>query len=322
MLKIGNIELEFPFFQAPLSGYTDRAMRVLGRKFGCPLVFGGLMLDKSAVYSAVRRKPEFCPDKDIHPVGAQIVGFEPEVMAKAATILVEQGFDLIDLNFACPAPKVLRRGRGGALLRDPAKVREIFKAVRTVVDCPVTMKIRNGYGEGEESQAAYLKICEDAARNGVDALVIHGRTVMQYYRGKANWNDVYKIKELFPELTIIGSGDLMKAQDIKDRLEGGPIDGVAIARGAIGNPWIFQETASLLQGKELSTGPTIAQQKEVILEHLKMLGEDYVERKFVGYFRKFGAKYAKRHPDRKKMMLEMMNAKSLTQWHDVLDKWY
>ena len=125
MLKLGNIILDKPFFQAALSGYSDRAMRTLARQFGCPLTFSGVMLDKSACHKPLFKKPNYIIKDFEHPIGGQILGTDPQMMAKAAKTLCDVGYDLIDLNFACPAPKVLRRGRGGALMDDPQKIIEI-----------------------------------------------------------------------------------------------------------------------------------------------------------------------------------------------------
>src|SRR4030043_810085 len=142
MLKIGKIILDAPFFQAALAGYSDYAMRTVARDCGAPLTFAGAMLAKSVIHPKVFNSPSFKPGDDEHPIGAQLLGEDPEVMAKAAVVVRKAGFDLIDLNFACPAPKVIRRKRGGFLLNDPDKVMEIFNAVKDSVDCPVTMKLR------------------------------------------------------------------------------------------------------------------------------------------------------------------------------------
>ena len=212
MLRIGNIELDMPVFQAPLSGYTDLAMRTIAREHGAPLTFTGVMLAKNVLNAKAMRKGIFNPGKDEYPIGAQILGGDPDIMGKAAGVFAGIGYDLIDINFACPAPKVLRRGRGGALLKDPDRAIEIFKRVRDAANCPVTIKLRIGFGTDDGTQDNFWRICEATCTGGVDALVIHGRTVKGYYRGKANWEIVRQVKKHWPTAVVIGSGDIFDAE--------------------------------------------------------------------------------------------------------------
>lgn len=143
-LKLGSLTLDVPFFQASMSGYSDHAMRWLARRFGCPLTMADMILAKSAANPRVLRKAIFRPGADEHPIGTQILGRIPATMAAAARDLVAAEYDLIDLNFACPSPKVLRRQRGGALLNEPDTVIDVLKAVRDTVECPILMKLRIG----------------------------------------------------------------------------------------------------------------------------------------------------------------------------------
>ena len=199
-LTIGGITLPLPYFQAALSGYSDRAMRLLAREFGAPLTFPGVMLDTTTVNPTVVRKHLNVVAEQEHPIGAQIMGHSPEVMARAAQILEGLGYDLIDLNFACPAPKVLRRGRGGCLLNTPADVIGIYRAVRESVSCPIMMKLRFGYDEDAASQEHFWQVCELAVADGIDALVVHGRTVLQRYRGFPDWSVISELKQKFPQM--------------------------------------------------------------------------------------------------------------------------
>ena len=322
MLKIGNITLSSPVIAAPLSGYSDTAMRMINRRFGCELTFGGLMLDKSTAYKKVLRKPEFTVIDGDHPVGGQICGTEPRVMSTAARALVEFGFDVVDLNFACPAPKVVRRGRGGALLQDPVRIKEIIKSVRDVVSCPLSIKLRRGFDNSDESREKFWQICDDAVNAGVDALYIHGRTTMQLYRGEADWTVLKEVKQKYPNTIIIGSGDLMDAHTVKERMEQTGIDGVIAARGMIGNPWIFRDCRAVLSGEPLPPDPDLAEQYDVITEHFSRILEHSDERGGVRYFRKFMAKYARRHPRRKKVMMDLIIAKTPEEMSAGLKKWY
>lgn len=310
MLKFGPIQLDMPFIQAPLAGYTDHPMRILAKRFGCPLTFTGVMLDKIALHHKALKKMKFLPMDNEHPVGAQVLGDESEVMAQAAKKFIEVGYDLIDLNFACPAPKVLRRERGGHLMRKPQFIRETFLRTRELVDTPVFMKIRIGYDKSPAAEEDFWTICENAATDGVDMLAIHGRTVVQKYRGKSDWTRIAEAKKRFPNLTIFGSGDILSPETAVQRLGETGIDGIIVARGAIGNPWIFQEIRARWNGNENPTPPSLAEQGQVMLEHFELVSATRPERKAVPYFRKFTAGYCKRHPDRKKTLLALMACKT------------
>lgn len=301
MLKLGNLILNVPFFQAPLSGYSDYAMRRLGLDFGAPLTFAGVMLAKSAAHPKVLRKSAFRPHDDEHPVGAQILGTDPETMAKAARALQEIGYDIIDLNFACPAPKVLRRQRGGYLLNDPETVMRIYDRVRDAVTCPVTMKLRTGYDSSEQSSDSFHRIVAEAAERNIDALTIHGRTVLQKFGGDADWDILAEIKKRFAETTIIGSGDLFDPQTIVQRLKTSNIDGVLIARGAVGNPWIYEGLHAALKGEPAPPKPSIAEQAEVIVKHFERICQLHEPTRAVKYFRKFLVQYCRLHPSRRQV---------------------
>jgi tRNA-dihydrouridine synthase B len=322
MLKIGNIDLDVPFFQASLSGYSDYPMRVLARQYGSPLTFTGVMLDKIALHEKAVRKLQFQPEDDEHPVGAQILGADPKTMAAAAAGFERIGFDLIDLNFACPAPKVLRRGRGGFLLNKPDTAIEIFRRVREAVRCPVMIKLRIGFGSNDGTRDNFWQICEQASTDGIDALAIHGRTVKAKYRGNADWDILKQVKQKFPQTTIIGSGDLFDAETAVERYRSSGIDGVVIARGAIGNPWIFRDVRTLLEGKPLPEKPSITEQGRVMKRHFEMILQRRRMIKGVRYFRKFSVRYCRRHPQRKKVQSALMAAQNQNEVFAAIKQWY
>ena len=310
MLRLGRITLDVSFFQAPLSGYSDYAMRQIARQLGCPLTFAGVMLAKSAANPKVLVKRRFRPGDDEHPIGAQILGAEPQEMADGAVALERAGYDIIDLNFACPAPKVLRRGRGGALLDEPQRAIEILKRVRSVVKCPLTVKLRIGKDLSSQSCEKFLKIVEAAASEGIDAITIHGRAVINSYRGKSDWEIVRYVKTNFPSLVVIGSGDLLSAEKAIEVFKDTGINGVVIARGAIGNPWIFRELWAKFKGEPKPAGPSMNEQRDVILRHFELVCQLYPGTKAVRYFRKFLVRYCRLHPQRKTLLAALMAADS------------
>ncbi len=321
-LKLGSLTLDVPFFQASLSGYTDYAMRMLARRFGCPFTLADMMLARSAANPRVLRKACFRPNPDEHPVGAQILGRNHATMAKAASNLVTAGYDVIDLNFACPAPKVLRRGRGGALLSEPDIVIDSLKAVRDVVVGPVLMKLRIGVDHKPQSLHNYWKIVTRSIENGVDALVIHGRTVSERFRGKADWDLLAAVKSRFPDATIVGSGDIFDPAETLDLMKRTGLDGFLVARGDIGNPWIFRDLRCVWENRPMPPPPDLAEQRLVILEHFERILKDYPEKKAVRIFRKFFAGYVRRHPKRKPALLALMKAKTRAEVGTALNTWY
>ena len=308
MLTIGNIKLNHPIVLAPLSGYTDIAMRRLCRHYGVELTFPGVMLAKSAANPRVLCKPCFRPEGNESPIGAQILGTEVEYMVKAARDLACAGFDMIDLNFACPAPKVLRRGRGGHMLNDPDAVLEIFSRVREAISCPMSVKLRIGYGDSEQARNNFFAIADGLVKSGVDAIFVHGRTTLQKYSGKSNWGPIKQLKEMFPDTTIIGSGDIFNPQDVVDRLKETGVDGILLARGVVGNPWLISEAIALLEGGDLPAAPTVEEVGKAMLWHLEMLFDRYDPGKATRYFRKFAAQYCRRHPQRKKTQIYLFEA--------------
>jgi len=322
MLKLGNLNLDVPFIQAPLSGYSDYAMRRLGLDFGVPLTFSGVMLAKSAAHPKLLKNPAFRPHNDEHPVGAQILGNDPATMAKAAGALEGAGYDIIDLNFACPAPKVVRRQRGGYLLKEPETVKQIYNRVRESVTCPVTMKLRAGFDSSKESYDNFHQIVFDAAQQKIDALAIHGRTVLQKFTGDVDWDLIAEVKRCFNGTTVIGSGDLFEPQSTVQRLRAAKIDGVLIARGAIGNPWIYKSLNAVLRGLPVPAPPTLAEQAEVIRKHFEMICQLYEPIKAVRYFRKFIARYCRLHPRRKQAQKALLAANDRAGLLIAIKRWY
>ncbi len=316
MLKIGNIILDVPFFQASLSGYSDYAMRTIARDCGAPLVFAALMLAKSVIHPRVFNNPLFKPGADEHPIGAQLLGEDPEIMARAAKVAYNAGYDLIDLNIACPAPKVLRRKRGGFLLNEPDKVIQIYNAVRQAVDCPVTMKLRTSFDN--LSHDNFWDICSGAVAGKVDALIVHPRSVCQRFTGSADWRFLSQVKKQFPRTTIIGSGDLFSVDTIKNNMNNTGVDGAAIARGAIGNPWIFSQ----LRDGDSFVAPTLEEQGTVMAKHFNLLCLLYGQKKAVKIFRKFVIGYCKLHPSRKKAQQALLSANNAEEFLAAVQQWY
>ena len=325
-LEIGPFRLEQPFVQAALSGYSDGAMRVIARRLGAPYTICEVMLDKLIVEvkngRATRRLLAVSDEE--HPVGGQLMGAEPEMFGPAAKRLVESGFDVIDINFGCPVRKVMGRCRGGFHLSQPAVALEIVSRVRDAVPphIPVTVKMRRGIDEEDGSTDKFFEIFDGAYRLGVAAITVHGRTVEQRYNGPSNWDFLRQIKQHAGDRTVLGSGDLFSAEACIDMLEYTGVDGVTIARGAIGNPWIFREAAALAAGEALPDPPSVFEQREVIAAHYSLADEIYGEKHCCRQMRKFGIKYSQLHPCATEVRDAFVAVGEPGQWRDVLDRWY
>jgi len=325
MLEIGNLQIGFPVVQAALSGYSDWPMRVIARRLGASYTLCEVMLDQFLV--TVKSRPKnrhfLHTSAEEHPVGGQLMGAEPAQFAEGALRLVDAGFDIIDINFGCPVKKVLGRCRGGFHLGQPDVALEIIRRTRDAVpsSIPVTVKMRRGIDDSEQSRDHFFEILDGAFRAGVAAATVHGRTVKQRYIGPSRWDFLAEVKRHVGGATILGSGDLFTAQDCADMIDQTGVDGVTVARGAIGNPWIFQQARALLAGEPLPEPPSIHEQREILIEHYALAEEVYGDR-CGPHMRKFGIKYSSLHPNSLEIRDTFARVKQRDDWHMVLDHWY
>lgn len=325
-LSLGNVQIGFPCVQAALSGYSDWPMRVIARRFGASYALCEVMLDQFLVVLNNRQKNRHflhLTEED-HPVGGQLMGAEPEQFAAGAMRLVEAGFDVIDINFGCPVKKVLGRCRGGFHLSQPEVALEIVRRTRDTVPAhiPVTVKMRRGIDDTAQSRDRFYAILDGAFAAGVAAITVHGRTVVQRYIGPSRWDFLTEVKQHVGNRTILGSGDLFSAQDCVDMLTKTGVDGLTIARGAIGNPWIFAQARALLAGQPLPPPPTVHEQRDVIREHFALCEQHYGEARGCAHMRKFCIKYASLHPEHLEVREALVRIKSRAEWEAVLTRFY
>ncbi len=321
-LRIGPLEIDFPVILAALAGYSDLPFRLLCRSLSAPFCTTEALLDRQVmIEKRVRRRMTKLDEAD-HPVAGQIMGSEPAVMAEAAAKLAEMGFDVIDLNFACPVRKVVSKKRGGFLMSRPGETLEIVRAVvKAVPDRPVTVKLRRSFLETDTSGDEFREIARGSFEAGVAAVTVHARSVDQKYKGRADWEFLARAKRAFPDRTIIGSGDVHTAADALRMLEEAGVDGVSAARGAIGNPWLFQQARDLAAGKE-PCKPDVAAQREIILRHYGLALKHFDERRAIHIIHNFGIRYAKMHPQPSKARAAFYTIKTEAALHHVLKAWY
>lgn len=325
-LRIGNLELDFPVVQAALSGYSDTAMRLIARRLGAPYTLCEVMLDKLILEVRKRKRTHHLMhvDDEEHPVAGQLMGADPLQFGPAALRLVEQGFDVIDINFGCPVKKVLGRCRGGFHLSQPEVALEIVSRVREAVPehIPVTVKMRRGIDDTQESRDKFFTIFDGAYKAGAVAITVHGRTVTQRYDGPSRWEFLRELKEYAGDRVVLGSGDLFDAQACLDMMQYTGVDGVTVARGAIGNPWIFGQARALAAGLPLPVPPTLFEQRDVIGEHYRLAEELYGPERCLPNMRKFGIKYSRLHPQGDQVRADFCTVRAQGAWREVLTKWY
>ena len=324
MLRIGPLQFEFPVVQAALSGYSDGPMRLIARRQGAPYALQEVALDKLIAEPSKLRDKLLTLDAEDHPVGGQLMGADPKQFAAAAAIMAASGFDVVDINFGCPVKKVLGRRRGGYLLSEPDTAIEIIRRVRDTVpaEVPVTLKMRRGMDESIDSERSFFRILDAALESDLAAVAVHGRTVRQRYVGPADWEFIRRVKRHAGDRTILGSGDLFTAEDVVCMLDETGVDGVTVARGAIGNPWVFREARALLAGKPLPAPPAVAEQGRVIRGHFELSVATHGEKLAARIMRKFGIKYGELHPHGIPVRDAFVRSRSAADWLAVFDEWY
>lgn len=324
MLNIGPLKIAMPAVQAALSGFSDRPMRMVARRFGAEFATAEVMLDELVIREGKHRLRLLKIGSDDHPLGGQLLGSRPEQFGEAASDLVEAGYDLVDINLGCPVKKVLGRCSGGFLLSEPESALAIVKAVVQAVGGrrPVTVKMRRGFDDSSESERNFFSILDGAFELGAAAITVHGRTVKQRYIGPSNWDFLARVKRHAGPATILGSGDLFTAQAVVQMMNETGVDGVTVARGAIGNPFIFRECRALLQESLELPPPSISEQREALELHLAESLKLYDDARVSASVRKFGISYADLHPMRDDVRQAFIDARRIDDVRAVLTSWY
>lgn len=266
-MQIGNVKIENNVFLAPMAGVTDMPFRVLCKEQGCGVVYTEMVSAKAILYNNQKTHLLLQTDPAERPVAVQLFGSDPRILAEMAKRIDNEDILLFDVNMGCPVPKVVNNGEGSALMRDPQRVGEIVYALSRAVDKPVTVKIRKGFSDKAVNA---VEIAQIAEANGAAAVTVHGRTREQYYSGKADWTIIRDVKAAL-KIPVIGNGDIFHAKDATEMMEQTGCDGVMVARGAQGNPWIFREIRHrMLTGEELAR-PSVQEVTAMLMRHGEML---------------------------------------------------
>ena len=266
MVKIGSVQLNGRLFLAPMAGVTDAAFRLLCRKHGAALCTTEMISSQALMYQDAKTRTLLVRPEGDTPLAVQIFGNDPACMANAAKKVMELCRpELIDINMGCPVGKVVKSGDGSALMKTPEKARAIIEAVVDAVPVPVTVKFRKGFDGGSVNAVPFARMCEEA---GASAVAVHGRTRVQMYAGKADWDILREVKKAV-SIPVIANGDIWTGADAERILRYTGADAALIARGAFGNPWIFDEGNALLAGETPPTLPPLAERMEEALDTIR-----------------------------------------------------
>jgi tRNA-dihydrouridine synthase B len=316
ILNIGDLELSSPLILSPMAGISDLQFRMLNRQFGCELAFAEMISARALTYRNSNTMKMLLQHPADRPLGIQLLGNDPEVMIRALDILRDYNFDVLDFNAACPVSKVTTRGEGSALMKEPVKIFEILKTLVRNCEKPVTVKIRAGWDESSLNARDTALYAQDA---GVRAVFIHGRTRAQGYSGTVDYGEIRKVKEALT-IPVIASGDAFSGELIKKLFDETGCDGVAIARGAFGNPWIFRQAEHYLKYGTLPARPSISELVDAIITHLNLSVEADGDEMGTVKFRKFFAWYVRGLHDTRNIRNEAFRATSRQEMTAFIDQ--
>ena len=315
-LRIGNTVLENNVILAPMAGVTDLPFRVLCREQGAGCVVTEMVSAKAVLYNNKNTRELLQIDPAERPAAVQLFGSEPDIMAEIAARLEEGPYDYIDVNMGCPVPKIVNNGEGSALMKNPERAKEVMTAMVKAVKKPVTVKFRKGFNDLSVNAVEFAKMAESC---GVAAVAVHGRTREQYYSGKADWDIIRQVKEAV-RIPVIGNGDIFTPEDAGRMLKETGCDGIMVARGAKGNPWLFGRINHYLDTGEVLPGPSMAEIKAMILRHGRMLvqfkGEGVAMREMRGHM----AWYTKGMPHSATLRNEINQVETLEWFVELLDR--
>jgi tRNA-dihydrouridine synthase B len=324
-LHIGPLVVDPPVLQAPMAGFTNYAYRQIVRQFGgAGLLATEMVCAKSFVWLDEHRADD--PDRlwgvrdEPRPLAVQIWDNDPETMARVGARLAhEYRVSIVDINFGCPVRRVTERARSGSyLLKHPDRVGAIVeRVVQACAPTPVTAKIRLGCMLDAITATEVAQVIEQA---GAAALTVHGRTAQEFFRGQANWERIAEIKPHLKRIPLIGNGDLDSADKVVETLQRYDVDGVMIARAALGRPWIFRQVQAALAGEPVPPEPTLEEQREMLLQHFRLVVNRFGEDKATMLMRKYACCYAQGRYGARAFRSQVSRVQSPQEFYDVVEK--
>lgn len=315
-LKIGNVILDNPLILAPMAGVTDLPFRLLCKEQGVGLICMEMVSAKAVLYNNKNTEMLLKIEQKECPVSMQLFGSDPDIIAEIASRLEDRPFSLLDINMGCPVPKVVNNGEGSALMKDPKLAAKIVRQTVKAIKKPVTVKIRKGFDDDNVNAVEVAKYLEDA---GASAIAVHGRTRAQYYSGEADWEIIRKVKETV-SVPVIGNGDVTDGKSAKKLMETTGCDGVMVGRACRGNPWIFSSIASYLETGAESPKPSMAELKNMIMRHARLMVEIKGNYTGIHEMRKHVAWYTAGYPHSAQVRRLTNEIETLDDLEQLLDK--
>ena len=317
-MKIGSVKIDSPVFLAPMAGVTDYAFRILCKEMGAGVVYSefvsadGIIRENQKTLDLIRFKEEE------RPIGIQIFGSSPEVMAEASSYVVANFRpDILDINYGCPVPKVTKRGAGSAALKDLCLMDEITSAVvEAVPDVPVTVKMRAGWNQ---NSIVVPEAAERLEKVGVKAITLHPRTTVQSYSGTADWSLIRELKQAV-SIPVIGNGDVSTPERVVKMFEETGCNAVMVGRGALGNPWFFKQALAIISQAPFPDPPSVSERVEMCHRHFALLLEDKGERWGMNLMRKHFGWYIRGFPDAATVRQNLVTAEGVSDMKLELDE--
>jgi len=317
-MQIGNVKINTPILLAPMAGVTDYSFRILCKEMGAGVVYSEFVSAHGIIRENEKTLDMIRFTKMERPIGIQIFGDAPEVMAQAARVVADKfNPDIIDINYGCPVPKITKKGAGSAALKDLCLMDDITAAVvESVPELPVTVKMRAGW---DISNIVAIEAGPRLEKIGVKAIALHPRTTKQSYKGDAKWEWIKELKEVV-SIPVIGNGDIKKPEDIIRMFEETGCDAVMVARAALGNPWFFKEASALLNGSSLPHEPSTHDRITMCRRHLDLLLESRGEHIGTNLMRKHFGWYIKGFPGAAILRQSLVTAKNRDEMTTLLNQ--
>ena len=326
-LWIGSLRIDPPIFQAPMAGYTNFAFRQIVREYGGAGLQATEMVNARGFVWLDEHDCEH-PDRlwgvkeEARPLAVQIWDNDPEIMAKVGIRLAQEyGVSVVDINFGCPVKQVTEKAHSGSyLLRDPERMYAIIsRLVEVCYPTPVTAKIRLGC---TRKTMNHIQIAQMVERAGASALTVHGRTAEDFFKGSADWNRIAEIKEHLEKMPLIGNGDLQTPEQVVYAFKHYRVDGVMIARAALGRPWLFAQAAAALAGKPIPLDPTLDEQRACMLRHYDLVVDRFGPQKGTMLMRKFACCYAQSKHGARHFRTNVVRVETQSQFYEVVEKYF
>jgi nifR3 family TIM-barrel protein len=314
---IGNVEIKGNLSLGPMAGVTDLPFRLLCKEKGVDLVYTEMVSAKGIRFDNKNTKDLLTVSHIERPAAVQLFGSDPDILADAVKQIDHMSFDILDINMGCPVPKVVNNGEGSALMTNPSLVGDIVNKVSRATKKPVTVKIRKGFTKDNINSVEIARIAE---QNGAAAVAVHARTRDQYYSGKADWDIIRQVKEAL-SVPVIGSGDVVTPYDAKNMLTQTGCDGIMIARGARGNPWIFEQIKAYLENGLIKPKPEFEEVMDMMLRHCRLAVEYKSEYTGIREMRKHVAWYTSGFPGSAKLRDRVSEIESIEDLHGILEEY-